>query len=333
MEQQNRLCNKFIVVFICTLVAWYAFYSLILPNSILCIWKDKYQIALSNERQLGYFSYGPTFLQPSTSNAFEKYRDKKQQENNTVTHNPLFFTIRKKENVEPITPNSIDQHVNKELPTEREIATPESNLQPTTQPTRFISSVNQIETKSPVANNVKSSTETNSEEIHSTSLPPQTYLQSYSQNASVFQESLLNMNQLVAMEKKLNRKLHDYPSDHIPDERLVLFYPDISKSEYRVWKELSHEYGLSEQCERYKEFVQDLEKKKKPNVISHYQFSMEDMPSKGKVKGINIKKLVAVLDEKKNTYLLKKFKGNEEVQDIRTSANRIFYQFNIIIHS
>ena len=332
MEQQNRLCNKFIVVFICTLVAWYLFIIIILLISILCIWKDKYQIVLSNERPLGYFSYGPTFLQSSTANAFDNNRETKMQENNTVIHNRSFFTIRKRENGEPTAQNNLKLHDNNELPIEKESATPERKIQPTTQPTRSVSTAEEIETKHLVENHVSSSAEKNSEEKHSTDLPPQIYLQSYSQNASVFQGSLLHMNHLVAIEKKLNRKLYDYPSDHIPDERLVLFYPDISKSEYNVWKELVYEFNLSEQRDRYKEFVQDLEKKKKPNAISRYLFSMEEMPSKGKVRGINIKKLLAVLDEKKNTYLLKKFRGNEEVQDIYTSANRIHNAFNTIIH-
>ena len=125
--------------------------------------------------------------------------------------------------------------------------------------------------------------------------------------------------------KSRTGRLPDYPPDHIQDNRIDTFIHDFQRAENKAIHSLADQ--VYENITQYKSYMRELHQKKTVTSFSHYLVNLEK---------ININKPVENyfhLDNERNQnkQIIKKFKGNKEVQTIYTKYNRMFiYSFYYI---
>ena len=125
--------------------------------------------------------------------------------------------------------------------------------------------------------------------------------------------------------KSRTGRLPDYPPDHIQDNRIDIFIHDFQRAENKAIHSLADQ--VYENITQYKSYMRELRQKQTVTSFSHYLVNLEK---------ININKPVENyfhLDNERNQnkQIIKKFKGNKEVQTIYTKYNRMFiYSFYYI---
>ena len=125
--------------------------------------------------------------------------------------------------------------------------------------------------------------------------------------------------------KSRTGRLPDYPPDHIQDNRINTFIHDFQRAENKAIHSLADQ--VYENITQYKSYMRELHQKKTVTSFSHYLVNLEK---------ININKPVENYfhldnERKQNKQIIKKFKGNKEVQTIYTKYNRMFiYSFYYI---
>ena len=125
--------------------------------------------------------------------------------------------------------------------------------------------------------------------------------------------------------KSRTGRLPDYPPDHIQDNRIDTFIHDFQRAENKAIHSLADQ--VYENITQYKSYMRELRQKKTVTSFSHYLVNLEK---------ININKPVENYfhldnERKQNKQIIKKFKGNKEVQTIYTKYNRMFiYSFYYI---
>ena len=114
-------------------------------------------------------------------------------------------------------------------------------------------------------------------------------------------------------------KLPNYPPDHIQDYRIDFFIPDFQRAENRAIQSLADQ--VHENITQYISYMSELRQKTKVTSFSHYLVNLEKINMKQPAERyfhLNIDR------RKQDKPIIKKFKGNEEVQTIYTKYNRIF---------